>query len=140
MPSHSQTIRDFFARFTAILRGDVSDPFSLCHPDIVVTVGGNLEMSGDLRGIDAYRAALLAMQSSIAPSPGNGIFIESVLEEGDKALVIARGLIEFANGRIYNNEYAMWMHFRDGLIDRLYEDCDTAIILTGPLSLTLKYE
>lgn len=139
MSSYSKTIRDFFDRFTAILRGDASDPFSLCHPDIVVTVGGNLDMSGEMRGIDNYRAALLAMQSSIAPSQSNGIFIESVLEEGDKALVIARGLIEFASGRIYNNEYAMWLHFRDGLIDRLYEDCDTALILTGPLGLTLKY-
>lgn len=137
MTPNGRVAREYFGRFSILLRGGQSDPFALCHPDLLVTVGGNLDLSGDIIGLDAYRTMVVGALSATRPSADNGIFVEQVFEEGERALVIARGLIDLANGRTYNNEYAVWMQFRERRIARLYEDCDTALVLTGPLGLTL---
>lgn len=137
MQTNGQIAREFINRFSTILRGNKSDPYSLCHRDIEVMLTGNLDMSGSISGLDAYRERVESMQPAIRFSNHNGIYVERILEDGDQVLVIARGLIGFHNNRIYNNEYAMWMQFRDGLIYRLYEDCDMSLVLTGPLGMCL---
>lgn len=139
MSTYTTLTRSYFNMFSAALRGQPYDLGNFCHPEIIVTIGGNLPMSMQISGLDSFNTSLAAMCSGLKVSEKNGIYIDQIFEQDNRVLMIGRGLIVFPNGRIYNNEYAMWLRFRDGLIDRLYEDCDTALILTGPLGQTLKY-
>lgn len=123
-----QQVRDYF---TAMAAGDLERVAALITPDIVFQAssgegaGAVLEFSGAAVLLDGLRNILGQLYD-----PGFGLHpsIDNLLVQGERAAAEVRIRARTASGEPYDNRYAFFFRFRDGLIASIHEHVDTAYV------------
>jgi ketosteroid isomerase-like protein len=107
--------------------GDVAGAMALFAEDAVWSNIGSTRFSGDYSGIEAITRDLLGPLFD-ALDGGIRSRVESVIADGDQAVVLSQGMARAKSGRDYNNSYAQVFTVRDGKIVSVREYMDTALI------------
>ena len=107
--------------------GDVEGAMALFTEDAVWTNIGSTMFSGDFVGLKAITEDLLgplfgALEAGIRSD------VESVIADGEQAVVLSRGAARTKSGSEYNNTYAQVFTVRGGKIVSVREYMDTAHI------------
>ena len=114
-------VRDFFETFS---RGDIDGVLACMTDDATWWVAGRIEgMSGtntkQALGDILRQVKPLYKQGALSITP------TSMIAEGDKVAVEARGHADLANGGVYANEYHFLVTLRDRLVQSVREYSDT---------------
>ncbi|MEJ7935540.1 nuclear transport factor 2 family protein [Sphingobium sp. AN558] len=116
-----QAIRQYCA---AVGRGDAEEIKSLTTEDYVHEFLGSTALRGK-RTRSELLDQLVAFSSALA-APGEFIFQEMV-EEGDIVSAMFSGKCELKNGKRFDGDYAVFVHFRDEKILMMRELIDTKL-------------
>ena len=107
--------------------GDVEGAMTLFSEDAVWTNIGSTKFSGEFTGLKAISEDLLGPLFS-ALEEGIQSNVESVIADGEQAVVLSRGAAHTKSGSEYNNTYAQVFTVRGGKIVSVREYMDTALI------------
>ncbi|WP_040362468.1 nuclear transport factor 2 family protein [Congregibacter litoralis] len=107
--------------------GNVEGAMALFAEDAVWTNIGSTKFSGDFVGLKAITEDLLAPLFG-ALEDGIHSEVESVIADGEQAVVLSRGAARTRSGVEYNNSYAQVFTVRGGKIVSVREYMDTALI------------
>ncbi|HEY5810992.1 MAG TPA: nuclear transport factor 2 family protein [Povalibacter sp.] len=72
---------------------------------------------------DGMAQIFAAMMSRL--ENGMDMTVKGVIAEGDKVALEVESFGPLKNGRVYNNQYHIWMRIRDGRIAEVHEYLDT---------------
>lgn len=108
-------------------RGDVDAALALFDENAVWTNIGTTRFSGEFAGLETITRSLIGplfaeLESGIASE------VEALLADGDRAVLLSRGMARTRGGRDYNNTYAQVFTVRDGRIVAVREYMDTALV------------
>lgn len=116
-----QAIRDYC---DAVGRGDAETILGLVTEDYMHEFLGSTALRGT-RTLTELLAQLEAFSSALA-APGQFTFYEMV-EEGDIVSAAFSGKCELVNGRRFDGDYAVFVHFRGDKISMMRELIDTKL-------------
>jgi ketosteroid isomerase-like protein len=105
--------------------GATEEAEALEHPDIRFWLSGRLMMSGDLTPARHRKAAAGVHDTFPA---GYRLEIKSVVEQGGRVAVEAKGDGVLADGTHYRPDYAFFFEVRDGRIISMHEYIDTEYV------------
>jgi uncharacterized protein len=78
----------------------------------------------DKDGMAQIFAAMMARLQN-----GMDMTVKGVIAEGDKVALEVESYGPLKNGRVYNNQYHIWMRIRDGRIAEVHEYLDTQHVI-----------
>ena len=122
LETNKKLVADFFACFG---RKEVAKALDMMTSDATWWIGGKPRLF-PLAGLKT-KAQIGDILNSLVPGTKNGLAItpKSMVAEGDKIAIEAESYGEFADGRVYNNEYHFLVQVRDGKICAVKEYLDT---------------
>ena len=119
-----------------IAAGNAEAAFALFSDDIVYDLKGSTPVSGVYQGLDQIvNEFFVPWRKQI-----DGDLIVNVTEligEGERVVALGRGDAKTVFGLRYDNDYCFVFTVRDGLITRVEEFLDTALIETAAYGKTL---
>jgi len=114
------------------------NPFELFAPEFSYTAAGDTPASGTYTSIEEIQRELMASLERLAISPGYGLFVTCVIEEGDRVVVRARSRGASRDGMPYNNDLFFLFGVADGRIVRMLELLDTSLFMCAALDMHLE--
>lgn len=118
---NKQTLRDYI---DAVGRGDVDTVSRVTTEDYTHEFLGSTTLKG-IRSRSEILEQLKIFSSALA-RPGEFTFQEMV-EEGNTVSAMFSGKCELVNGKRFDGDYAVFCHFREGKILKLFELIDTKL-------------
>lgn len=118
-----QAIRALFDR----LRDDPDAFFAGVADDVDWTVEGTHPLAGRYRGKADFRAHTFARLAKVLPD-GARLSVETVLVDGDWAIVELRSDARAANGMRFDNRYCWLCRFADDRIVEVRAYLDSALV------------
>lgn len=122
LEQNKQTARGFFERLNA---RDIPGALDTLSDDLRYWIIGRRDVipsSGehDKEGMARIFAAMMSRLEN-----GMDMTVKGVIAEEDKVALEVESYGRLKNGRIYNNQYHIWMRIRDGRIAEVHEYLDT---------------
>lgn len=122
--TNKQIVRDAYG---AINRGDVEAFMTLLADDVEWYFIGSHRFAGTIKGKDNVLNDVIGTLGAILSSPLQ-LEIKQLVAEGDKVVAEMQGTSRSAEGKEYNNIYAIILTLRDGKIKEMREYLDTELI------------
>ena len=110
--------------YAALESGDRSVFAAHMHPDCVWRFPSKVSWSRRFEGLATIRAELLGPLFALFADAYRARAI-NLVAEGDTVVAEIEGRVTTHAGGIYDNQYCILFHFRDGMIVEVVEYCDT---------------
>lgn len=122
---------EYYDRFNAAMNGDPTPPaHELFAPDFSFEAPGGPPVGCRYVGVEEVaREAMGLLARRLKFAPGFGCFVERVIVEDNRAVVLARARAESAEGRPYCGNYFVLFEVKDGVIVREVEILDTSVFM-----------